>query len=88
VTSITYSDSTPGVTYVYDNAAITFGKGRLYSVSNANSVTRYTAYDALGRVKTMEQLTGDHTYSSSYTYQRQDGLATQVLPSGRTLTYS
>jgi RHS repeat-associated protein len=46
------------------------------------------SYDALGRVKTMEQLTGGQTYSSSYTYQRQDGLSTQVLPSGRTLTYA
>ena len=52
-TTITYSDGTPSVTLGYD--AVANSIGQLTSISNANSATTYTTFDALGRVTASSQ---------------------------------
>lgn len=62
----TYSDSTPDVTYYYDN--LTNAKGKLRKVSSSISATEYTEFDILGRVKAHKQTTGGNDYVTGYTY--------------------
>jgi RHS repeat-associated protein len=83
-TTRSYSDGTPTVTYKYDSA--TYGRGRLASVSSSVSTTNYTAYDALGRVKSANQVTDGQTYATSYDYNLAGNRTSMTYPSGRVLT--
>ncbi|HYR76178.1 MAG TPA: RHS repeat-associated core domain-containing protein [Pyrinomonadaceae bacterium] len=78
-----YSDGTPAVTYNYDSA--TNGKGRLASASSSVSTTNYTAYDALGKVTSINQVTDGQTYSMSYAYNLAGSLSSITYPSGRVI---
>jgi RHS repeat-associated protein len=90
VTFRDYSDTTPDVTYTYDN--VTNAKGKLTKVSSAISETRYTAFDLLGRLTASEQRTpfsATETIAtatprtSSYVYNLAGQLIEQTYPSGR-----
>ena len=83
VTSRSYSDSTPGVTYSYDAASVVNSRGRLTSVSSSVSNYNYGAYDPLGRATTGAQVTGGQTYSTSYQYNLAGGVVSKTYPSGR-----
>ncbi len=78
-----YSDSTPDVTYSYDDSQVPFSKGKLTSVASSVSESRITAYDAQERITGSQQLTGGQTYSFSYTWDLADNLLTQTYPSGK-----
>jgi RHS repeat-associated protein len=79
-----YSDGkTPTVTYTYDLATVANSKGRLTSVSSTVSTTNYTAYNALGRVTSSNQVTDGNTYTFPvYDYDLAGNLQRQVYPSG------
>ena len=47
-TSITYSDSTPSVTFSYDSSSVTNGKGRRTGMSDAAGSSTF-CYDVMGR---------------------------------------
>ena len=79
-------DSTPTVTYTYDVGTDCNFKGRLTQVTNSNSTTNYTCYDAMGRVLGTSQVTGGQTYAMSYDYNLAGGMTTQAYPSGRVVT--
>ena len=64
----TYTDTTPSVTYTYDN--LTNSKGRMTKIVNANSTTNYSTFDPLGRVTGSNQVIGGITYPFSYVYNR------------------
>ncbi|HXM51037.1 MAG TPA: RHS repeat-associated core domain-containing protein [Pyrinomonadaceae bacterium] len=81
-----YSDSTPTVTYTYDAASVANSKGRLTSVSSSVSTTNYTAYDALGRLTSSNQVTDGETYSMSDGYNLAGGQTSITYPSGRVIT--
>ncbi len=81
-----YSDGTPTVTYTYDAASVTNSKGRLTSVSSSISATNYTAYDALGRMTSGNQVTDSQTYSMSYAYNLAGSQTSMTYPSGRVIT--
>jgi RHS repeat-associated protein len=83
-TAKSYSDGTASVTYSYDTA--TNGKGDLASVSSSVSTTNYTAYDALGRVTSSNQVTDGQTYSMSYSYSLAGSSTSVTYPSGRIIT--
>lgn len=85
VTSRTYSDSTPTVTYAYD-PNIANGKGRLSSVSSSVSSYSYGSYDTLGRVLTAKQTISSHDYSMSYSYDLANHVISMTYPSGHTVT--
>ncbi|MBZ5555630.1 MAG: hypothetical protein LAO21_23230 [Acidobacteriia bacterium] len=79
-------DWTPTVTYTYDVGTGCNFKGRLTQVTNSNSTTNYTCYDAMGRVLGTSQVTGGQTYAMSYGYNLAGGMTTQAYPSGREVT--
>ncbi|HEY0324117.1 MAG TPA: RHS repeat-associated core domain-containing protein [Pyrinomonadaceae bacterium] len=81
-----YNDGvTADVTYLYDT--LTYGKGRLTSVSSAISQTSYSGYDALGRITGSTQVTSGHTYTMpEYKYNLAGGLTSETYPSGRVVT--
>jgi RHS repeat-associated protein len=86
LTTRSYSDGTPTVTYTYDSVSVTNSKTRLTSVSSSVSANNYTAYDALGRVTTANQVTDGQTYSMSYGYNLAGGRTSTTYPSGRVIT--
>lgn len=84
-TNITYSDTTPSVTYTYDT--LPNGKGRLTSLSSSVSTYRYTGYDALGRVTAAEQLQGSRSYGLIYDYYLSGNIKSITYPSGHVANY-
>ncbi|MBS1830258.1 MAG: RHS repeat protein, partial [Acidobacteria bacterium] len=84
LTSKSYTDSTPTVTFGWDS---TF-PSRLNSVGNGVSLTSFGQHDVFDRPKQSTQTTAGYPYSFSYTYKRNGDLATETYPSGRVLTYS
>lgn len=83
VTQRSYSDSTPTVTYTYDDSGITYAKGRLTKVSSSISETKYTSFDNLGRLLTSQQITDGNTYNFAYSYNLSGALVEETYPSGR-----
>lgn len=81
----TYSDGTATVTSTYDAGTVANSKGRLTSVSSNVSVTNYSAYDAMGRVTSGNQITDGQTYSMSYGYDAASKLISLTYPSGRVI---
>lgn len=92
-TQITYSDSTPAVTYTYDQAhAGYFNRGRLTRLETAAAgATPQTAqaydYDLLGRVASQTQSVGSYAYALSYGYNVAGQLTSETYPDGRTVGY-
>ncbi|HEX2268821.1 MAG TPA: hypothetical protein VHH35_04780, partial [Pyrinomonadaceae bacterium] len=82
ITSRTYNDGTPTVSYSYDAANVDFAKGRLAAVSSSVSSYSYE-YDPLGRVKVGTQITDGVSYTTSYAYNRAGAIISQTYPSGR-----
>jgi RHS repeat-associated protein len=78
-----YSDGTPTVTFNYDSAAITNGKGRISSVSSSVSSYSYTGYDAMGEVLGNTQTTDGTPYTMNYTYNLAGQITSETYPSGR-----
>ncbi|MCD9189175.1 MAG: hypothetical protein LUM44_22355 [Pyrinomonadaceae bacterium] len=95
VTSRSYANEPSGqrttlpVTYVYENNAIAYSKGKLTKVitGNVNSpfaVTEYQEFDSMGRVKRSQQTTDGTAYNPmEYTYNLSGALVEQKYPSGR-----
>ncbi|MCW5950067.1 MAG: RHS repeat-associated core domain-containing protein [Pyrinomonadaceae bacterium] len=81
VTQRGYSDSTPAVSYFYDN--LTNAKGRLTKVASSVSTTEYTSFDILGRVTGHKQTTDGQEYATGYVYNLSGALVEQTYPSGR-----
>ena len=86
VTTRSYSDGTPTVTYTYDSASVSNSKGRLTSTSSSVSVSNVTAYDVLGRVTAGNQVTDGQTYSMSYGYNLAGAQTSFTYPSGRVIS--
>ncbi len=82
-----YSDATPDISYVYDNPAIPFSKGKLTKVSSSVSETKYNSFDLQGRILSSQQLIDGQTYNFGYTYNLSDDLLTQTYPSGKVVKY-
>jgi RHS repeat-associated protein len=88
VTSRSYNDGTPSVSYAYDTVAQN-GKGRLALISSLASDYSYSSYDALGRVLAGSQIIHgqlNRTYSMSYSYDLAGHMKTMTYPSGRVVS--
>lgn len=93
VTSVTFTDDTPTVTYTYDQARTGFyNNGALTRVETASGATARpetlsTAtefdYDKMGRVVKHRQAIGTQTYSLEYGYNLAGQLTSEKYPSGR-----
>jgi YD repeat-containing protein len=97
LTTKTYSDSTPGVAYFYDQTSfngltITNGTGRLTGIkeTSGSTVVGQTAwtYDAAGRILTEKKSIGTVTKSISYSYNLDGSLASVTYPSGHAVSYT
>ena len=92
LTGRTYSDSTPAVSYSYDQTSfngltITNGNGERTGMTDTSGSTAWS-YDVTGRVLTRQQSIGTVTKSIAYTYNLDGSVATMTYPSGRVYTYS
>ena len=76
-----YSDSTPTVTYKYDN--LPKAKGALIETSNSVSTSKTTQFDSFGRPTEYQQITDGQTYTSKYTYNLSGALVEEEYPTGR-----
>ncbi|MDM4769257.1 RHS repeat-associated core domain-containing protein [Solimonas sp. SE-A11] len=84
VTQAVYTGG-PTITYSYDQG--TYGKGRLTGISRPGASLNWT-YTAQGRVASQTQVVGARTLVTSYGYDPQGRLATQILPSGKVVGYA
>jgi RHS repeat-associated protein len=92
-----FSDTTPTVTYGYDNVnpsgcthpplTITNGIGRRTSMCDAGG-TEAWSYDTMGHQVVEQRSTGGQTKTTNYAYNLVGSLATLTYPSGRTITYT
>ncbi|HSK73223.1 MAG TPA: RHS repeat-associated core domain-containing protein [Pyrinomonadaceae bacterium] len=82
-----YSDSTPDITYTYDETSVPKSKGKLTKISSSVSETKYTSFDAEDRVLGSQQIIGGQTYAFGYTYNLDGSLKTQTYPSGKVVKY-
>jgi RHS repeat-associated protein len=87
LTQKTYSDSTPALSYSYDTAGVAYAIGRLTQMASNGIYTNNRAFDPLGNVTASSQLTASKLYPFSYTYNLAGALTSEMLPSGRVLTY-
>ncbi|HEU4932648.1 MAG TPA: HNH/ENDO VII family nuclease [Pyrinomonadaceae bacterium] len=83
VTSRTYNDGTPNVTYTYDAPGVLNSRGRLTSITSSVSSYSYGEYDAQGRVKRGTQTTAGQDFLMTYQYDVAGRLISQTYPSGR-----
>lgn len=78
-----YSDGTATVTNTYDDPNIARLRGELTKVTSSVSESRYTEFDAAGRLKQFQQFTDGQTYTSLYEYNLSGALVKETYPSGR-----
>ncbi len=88
----TYSDSTPAVSYLYDQSSVSGftianGNGLRTEMTDGSGSTLWS-YDAMGRVLARQQTIGTVTKSIGYTYNLDGSVAALTYPSGRVYTYS
>jgi RHS repeat-associated protein len=81
--TMSYSDGTPQVEYVYDLSQI----GCLYSVSNSVARTTYPLYAPDCTILGSSQLVGSQNYPFQYSYNLASLLSGQTYPSGRIVSY-
>jgi RHS repeat-associated protein len=92
LTSKTYSNHDPSVTYYYDQTSfncltITNGKGRRTGMTDGSGMTAWS-YDAAGDVLTEQRTIGNVTETTSYTYNLDGSVASITYPSDRTVVYT
>ena len=92
LTQKSYSDSTPTLTYSYDQSSC-LGQPSCYNVGRRTGMTdagggESWSYDAMGRALTAQRTTNNVTKSFNYTYNYDGSIATILYPSGGTLTYA
>jgi RHS repeat-associated protein len=92
LTGKTYSDTTPAVTYSYDQIlfnglTIANGNGLRTSMTDGSGSTGWS-YDKMGRIVTRQQTIGTVTKSISQSYNLDGSVATMTYPSGRVYTYT
>jgi YD repeat-containing protein len=78
-----YSDTTPDVSFTFDNPSIANSKGQLTAITSSVSANYYTAFDELGRIKSNQQVTNGTTYNfPNYTYDLSGAMVQQTYSSG------
>ena len=87
-----YSDSTPSVSYTYDQSSCLGGQSPCYNVGRRTGMTdgagsQAWSYDSMGRVWTDQRTTNNVAHTFDYTYNYDGSLGSVAYPSGRTVTY-
>jgi RHS repeat-associated protein len=85
----TLEPNTLDVTYTYDSSNVSNSKGQLTKVTtgdpqNPFSITEYTEFDSMGKIKRSRQITDNlNIGESKYTYNLSGALIEQTYPTGR-----
>jgi RHS repeat-associated protein len=88
VTGVTFSDTTPAVSYLYDDITLgNVGKGRLTKFLDATGNTTFK-YDIQGRLIQKTQTTGTVVKTIGYGYDALGRMSSITYPSGKVLTYT
>jgi RHS repeat-associated protein len=85
LTSVTYSDSTPTLTFTYDQG--TNQKGRRTGMSDGSGSTTWS-YNLAGNLLSEQRTIASAQKTTSYSYLLNNALSTITYPSGRVVTYS
>jgi RHS repeat-associated protein len=100
VYQISYGDSTPTLTNLYDQARPGYlNKGRLTEVNTAMvaatmqtpeipTTSQVYDYDVMGRITRQKQTMGGNKYGLTYAYNAGGQLVSETYPSGRVVNYS
>jgi RHS repeat-associated protein len=88
LTAKTYTDSTPAVSFIYDDPSVLFSVERLTAVNNSVAARKVTNFDPLGRVLGSIQLIDGLTFSFGYAYGLDGSLTSETYPTGRIVKYS
>jgi RHS repeat-associated protein len=87
LTSLTFPDPSQNITYSYDDPSSSYGIGRLTGMIDPSGSYAFH-YDAQGNlikeVKRIENI----TYTTKYTYNKNNTLLSITYPSGKTVTYT
>jgi RHS repeat-associated protein len=91
-TGMTYSDSTPPVTYSYDlttynGLTITNGAGRRTGMSDGSGMTAWS-YDLNGNIVTEKRTIAGITKTISYAYNLDNSLKQLTYPTGRVVNFT
>jgi RHS repeat-associated protein len=86
LTKIDYPTDTDTV-YIYDETDVGNGKGRLTTMQDATGVTRYS-YDTRGNLVQEQKTMGTVVYTTGYSYNLNNALASITYPGGRVVDYS
>lgn len=92
ITGIAYSDTTPPVSYFYDQSSyngltITNGAGRRTGMSDGSGKTAWS-FDGNGNVLSEERTIGSVTKTIGYTYNGDGSLKQLTYPSGRIVKFT
>ncbi len=92
LTSTTYSDTTPAVSYFYDQTSyngltIANGKGRRTGMSDGSGQTAWN-FDSVGNILTEQRTIKGVTKSISYSYNLDGTISTIAYPGSRVVTYT
>ena len=86
--SITYTPPDAGreISFVYDDPAVAYSKGRLTSYTDSSGTNSYQ-YDLLGRVTQESRTIDSIAYTTSYGYNDRNNLAILTYPTGTQITF-
>jgi RHS repeat-associated protein len=88
VTSVQFpADSTQNITYTYDSTQVTNGIGRLTGRTDPSGIYSFS-YDAQGNLITETKIISGVTYTTQYTFNKNNILTSMTYPSGRVVTYT
>jgi len=88
ITSVQFpSDSTQNITFTYDSTSVTYGTGRLTGRTDTSG-THTFYYDAQGNMVREIKVTGGVSYTTWYTYNKNNILTSITYPSGRVVSYT
>jgi RHS repeat-associated protein len=88
ITSIQFpADSTQNITYTYDSTQVSYGKGRLTGRTDPSGTYTFS-YDAQGNMVQEVKTINSVSYTTQYTYNKNNILTSVTYPSGRVVNYT
>ncbi len=88
ITSVQFpSDSTQNITFTYDSTSVTYGIGRLTGRTDPSGTYTFS-YDAQGNMVREDKVVNSVSYTTQYTYNKNNILTSVTYPSGRVVSYT
>jgi len=88
ITSVQFpSDSTQNIAFTYDSTSVTYGIGRLTGRTDTSGTYTFY-YDAQGNMVREDKVVNSVSYTTQYTYNKNNILTSITYPSGRVVSYT